>query len=311
MALEYDKQFDPEGYVAPEGEPRQHAIGDRRDGQVYIYDDDLTLVVNVAMVTGRPLLLRGPSGSGKSSVARHVARVLKRRYYEDVVSSTTQARDLLWKFDTVAQLADATAGKDLKPEEYVIPGILWWAFDNAGAARETRRTDPAIGGESDGSVVLLDEIDKADPDVPNNLLVPLGSLQFTARIGDRDVPVKAEHPPLVIITTNEERDLPPAFIRRCIAYSLKRPDRDRLLAIAREHFPNASPHVAQAIADLVIRIGDSREKAGALAPSTAEFLDAIAACAKLKVSPSSEDEVWKRVATAVLDKPRSEEAGGR
>lgn len=305
--MSYRKQFDPDKFSTTRAANVPPPTGDRRDGLVYIYDDDIVLAVNVALATGRPLLVRGPSGSGKSSLARHVARVLKRRYYEDVISSSTQARDLLWKFDTVAQLADASAGTKGEPSQYVQPGILWWAFDPKSAETVTPAKNPNAGDSSDEAVVLLDEIDKADPDVPNNLLVPLGSSEFKVKFPGREVPVKAETPPLVIITTNDERDLPNAFLRRCVVMRLDRPDAKQLAAIAAAHFGPDEDNLYAPIAELVGKLSEEKERAGAVAPSTAEYLDAISACRKLGVGPAKKKKVWEQVARAVLEKPRPDE----
>ena len=125
--------FDPENNPPP---PPTSAAGpgDRRDGGVYVYDDATILAA------GRPLLVRGPSGCGKSSLTRHAARVLRWRYYEKVITSRTQAQDLLWDVDHLRRLQDAQAGH-LRGghERYVRPGVLWWAFDQASAARQARR----------------------------------------------------------------------------------------------------------------------------------------------------------------------------
>lgn len=142
--------------------------GDRRDGLVYVYNERIELAVNVALATGRPMLVRGPSGGGKSSLARNVARRLKWRYYERVITSRTQAHDLLWTFDALRRLSDAQAQKlEEEAAHYVEPGVLWWAFDPASAARrglpegqspKRPAEDPGAGPKGSGAVVLLDEI---------------------------------------------------------------------------------------------------------------------------------------------------------
>jgi MoxR-like ATPase len=148
--------------------------------------------------------------------------------------------------------------------------------------------------------VLLDEIDKADPDVPNNLLVPLGSLVFT--VDDLDnLKVCASAPPLIFITTNEERQLPPAFLRRCVVLELHAPGKERLLSIASAHFGAAYQDLFNPVADLVLQ-STRREDGSQAAPSTAEFLDAVRTCIRLNVLPGSED--WDSIASITLWKPR-------
>jgi len=288
--------------------------GDRRDGLVYVYDEKIELAVNVALATGRPLLVRGPSGCGKSSLARNVARRMKWRYYEQVITSRTQARDLLWTFDALRRLSDAQA-KRLRTEMayYIEPGVLWWAFDHEGASRrglpkevsvENPAADPGVGPKGSGVVVLLDEIDKADPDVPNNLLVPLGSFEF--KIRETGEEVVAKRPLLLIITTNDERMLPTAFMRRCVVLELDPPDEDLLIKIAGEHYGPDASNIYRSIAERVMKIAANAsgkmttgKPVSAVAPSTAEYLDTVRACIDLGLSPDQESE-WKVVSTATL-----------
>ena len=210
------KRFEPPGYRL-EGAPEAPA-GDRRDGKVYVYDDDIVLAVNVALAIRRPLLISGPAGSGKSSLAKFVANVMGWRYYEDVVTARTQARDLQWTFDAIRRLSDAQANKDLGAGGYVEPGVLWWAFQpktaaTRGADDETRAKPgfrkaepPSQDQQGDRAVVLIDEIDKADPDVPNSLLVALGSNEFRIVETNALVRATADAEPFVMITTNDERE---------------------------------------------------------------------------------------------------------
>ena len=170
------RHFSPDHVFRPE--PADDP-GDSRRAPVYVYTEEIILAVNVALATRRPLLVRGPSGSGKSSLARNIAQFKGWRYYDKVITSRTQARDLLWDIDLVRRLHDARFADQTLPEglgPYVIPGVFWWAFDRESAGRHG--TDPQHESDDERAVVLLDEIDKADPDVPNNLLVPLGSLEF-------------------------------------------------------------------------------------------------------------------------------------
>ncbi|HEX7186220.1 MAG TPA: MoxR family ATPase [Thermoanaerobaculia bacterium] len=263
--------------------------------------------MRVALATGRPLLVRGPSGCGKSSLARHAARVLRWRYYERVITSRTQAQDLLWEVDHLRRLQDAQAGK-LRGgrERYVRPGVLWWAFDRDGATRQALRAstaartagrlDPNLGDDDPRAVVLVDEIDKADPDVPNNLLVPLGSLQFQVEETREVVRTTEDRAPLVVITTNDERELPAAFLRRCVELKLEAPQGDRLLSIAREHFPGTPE---EELKDVARRVSEASGD-GADPPSPAELLDTIRAVRDLKqqgLTPAWNDllrvTVWK------------------
>lgn len=322
--MKYRKEFNPEHVVnlAPSGDGA--AAGDRRDGSVYVYTDEIVLAVNVALATGRPLLLRGPSGSGKSTLARNVARVLGWRYYEDVISSRTQARDLLWRFDTLRRLSDAQVKRlEERLYAYIDPGVLWWAFDRTSALRRGApdgvevplAAEPAQESRHERAVVLLDEIDKADPDVPNNLLVPLGSLEFTVQ--EIDERIQGARPPLIFITTNDERELPPAFLRRCIVLTLAGPDRTRLTEIARAHFGDDDKELYEKVAGLVLEQGAEPAAAGGrrdrrvgqAVPSTAEYLDAVRACRKLKIRP--ENEIWSQIAQVTLWKPRDTAAAGR
>lgn len=278
--------------------------GDRRDGGVYSYTPEITLAVDVALATGRPLLVRGPSGGGKSSLARNAARVLEWRYYEQVISSRTQAQDLLWEIDHLRRLQDAQIHQ-LRGgiNSYIRPGVLWWAFDRDSAQSQAQLFhgdeadhDPNLGDDHDRAVVLLDEIDKADPDVPNNLLVPLGSLEFQV-LETKPVKTPDEKAPLVVITTNDERELPPAFLRRCVELKLEAPKRERLIEIGGLHFPAAKTALLEALADLIVSAPQPA--------SIAEYLDTVRACDTLGVEPGTEKwtslvgvTVWKHGKTA-------------
>lgn len=315
MSYEYTRLFNPPK-ISAAAQSVGAALGDRRDGVVYVYDERIILAVNVAMATGRPLLVRGPSGCGKSSLARHVARVKGWRYYERVISSRTQAHDLLWEMDHLRRLQDAQA-KTLQSNlaSYIRPGVLWWAFDRESAGRQAKRVfsgetsdrlDPNLEADHDRAVVLLDEIDKADPDVPNNLLVPLGSLEFQVEETGEVVKARKDNAPFVLITTNDERDLPTAFLRRCIELTLEAPGWDRLEEIVREHFPKMSGKDRKGIRERIEKAaGDG---AGAL-PSPAELLDVVRAWDDL--GPKLSDDAWKDILNMAVWKPgRSEEKVG-
>lgn len=331
--LSYKKIFDPGEAQVFDGGDGAAAPGDRRDGSVYVYDEEIVLAVNVALATSRPLLIRGPSGSGKSSLARNVARFLGWRYYEDVISSRTQARDLLWRFDTLRRLNDAQAQRLKKDVYYVEPGVLWWAFDPEGARRrglsadglkglkpqsevkEFLAADPNKGDRHERAVVLLDEIDKADPDTPNNLLVPLGSFQFFALEAEADVQVERAQAPLVVITSNDERELSSAFLRRCVMLNLQAPGRQRLVEIARAHFGDEHADLYEKVARRMTsrRKGEDEEEEDSgdgPRPSAAEFIDTVRACIELGVWPEAKDKTWKALSRVTLSKPRDLSGAG-
>jgi MoxR-like ATPase len=314
---------------------------DRRDGEVYLTSQDVNLAVDVALATGRPLLVRGEPGSGKSTLAPFVAKDRVWRYYEQVVTSRTQATDLLWSFDSVRRLADAQTlprGARLDDFRYVEPGVLWWAFAPVSAAQRgafgharqpvvPRRSavdpmyDPNKGRSPDHAVVLIDEIDKADPDMPNSLLVPLGSSEFV--VTETGTRVRKEPPTkkipntapqdgglsrhLIVVTTNEERELPQAFLRRCVIMTLPAPTVDWLVRVAGEHvsksggtFTESTESLARALAEELMKTREAAVRQAVRPPSTAEFLDALRACVGLEISLDSPQ--WALVRELTLAK---------
>jgi MoxR-like ATPase len=309
---------------------------DRRDGRVYLLSDELRLAVEVALTTGRPLLLRGAPGSGKSSLAAFIARNLRYRYYEHTVTATTRAQDLLWRFDTVRRLSDAQVrtaeDPPLRDADYVEPGVLWWAFNRDSASRrgeakqDARPGKPAIEPNAElnarrrrgRAVVLIDEIDKADPDMPNGLLEPLSLAMFVVT----ETGAKIERPTrtaqeaaaepisqiFIVITTNEERDLPPAFIRRCIVFKLHQPDPWRLVQIARLHLRGEGRtfniNLCQELADRTKKLQEQAEDEGMRPPGVAEYLDAVRACTALEITPD-DSLAWRVLAHATLAKWQS------
>jgi len=314
--------------------PAAHGPAERDSGEVYLYNKEIVAAVNVAWATGRPLLLRGRPGTGKSTLAKNVAKTLGRAFEEVVVTSGTRKEDLLWRFDAVRRLADAQVTKDqesgLKPDEaYVLPGPLWWAFDATSAATQMGKADEVLlerrkeknHHDPDTEwVILIDEIDKADPDVPNDLLGPLGSMRFRVDPLGQDVVARAvpadteaekrieeeKKRPLVFITTNEERTLPAAFVRRCVVLHLEPPKKDVLVKIAKAHFQRAlaeervTENALGTLADRFVRMRDGDMK-GERDLSTAEFIDAIDAAIDLDVSMADDDE-WELLAQVALRK---------
>ncbi len=321
--MEYRRRyFDPHAAALA---PGVNAVADGTDSgesvtPVYVYTDRIVIAVNVALATRRPLLIAGPPGSGKSTLARHVAAVNGWRYLQQVVTSRTQAEDLLYRMDALQRLNDAQlAGRDLLPDfAYLDPGVLWWAFDRDSAARRGAGSDevsalgdrfpvprnPSIGADADDVVVLIDEIDKAEPDVPNDLLEPLDRGSFAVR--GRTEPVTKHGQVLLIITTNGERELPPAFYRRCVVLTLGEIDTARLLEIAALHFGTEHRPLHEMIADWFMSSAQHARQRALRSPSTAEYLDTVRACQHLAATSVNGGEhgsaaaVWQEVARLAL-----------
>ncbi len=215
------------------------------------FDAESVLAVQTALAIGRPLLLRGEPGIGKSQLARAVAAILKSPFLYHVMDERSERDDLLHFNDAVARLAEAQvcahlakANEDwrevLSERNFMRPGVLWWAFDWESAKVQAARfradgrrvcKEPVApagwtpeAAQACGPVVLIDEIDKADPSVPNGLLECLGNKGFQiAQIGEGVELPEGNKPPLIMITTNEERELPSAFLRRCLVLHLEFP----------------------------------------------------------------------------------------
>ncbi len=271
--------------------------------------------INAALAARRPLLVRGEPGTGKSQLAAAAARVLRRPLVTHVVDARTEARDLLWRFDAVERLgkAQVLAGtrKDEREVEcllaeanFVRPGPLWWAFA-WDYCRDTLRqaepsTPPADWRSEHGVVVLIDEIDKADSDVPNGLLEALGNHRFEPLAHGV---VQASGPePLVILTTNEERALPDAFVRRCLVLKMPFPDDAELGARARAHFGG----IAEPVVDEALRMLAADRKMATdhqlPKPGQAEFLDLLRAVRELEPEPKAQLELMQRLKQFVFDK---------
>lgn len=271
------------------------------DRPVYRFSERRAVnAVNIAMAVGRPLLVTGPPGSGKSSLARGVAAELGWAYLEHVFTSRTELADLTCGVDLVRRLADAQVQRLRDDWAYRRPGVLWWAFDPESASRrgsvdaDERLGDPRQGG-SGGTVVLFDEIDKADPDLPNDLLEPLDQRAFTAY---GDVRVVARDEVLVVITSNGERRLPPAFVRRCVHLHLAPDSTAFFVSVARAHFGVRPDPLYEEIAAVFHRLRRAATRLGRRLPSTAEYVDTVRACLRLGVRP--DQPAWLAVVEAAL-----------
>ena len=288
------------------------------------YTKEASMALWAAYVTGRPLLLRGEPGTGKSQIARAAAHCLRAPLVTCVIDSRTEPQDLRYQYDAVARLADAQALRDsnerggLSQQNYIIPGPLWWAFNwqtakqQSDAARvftsppEIPVFEPAADDTNQqqyspdhGCVLLLDEIDKADSDVPNGLLESLGNTGFQVPYIDKPV-ICGNKPPLVIITTNEERELPAAFVRRCLVLQLDLPKdhavlkqwlQDRALV----HKYACEDSIVARAADLLISDRQRATAAGFTPPGQAEFLDMLSALSKMAPADTQKQEeylVW-------------------
>ena len=299
--------------------------GAERDTIRHRFADRELDAINAALLAGRPLLVRGEPGVGKSQLARAAAQGLGRVFVSKVIDARTEARDLLYTFDAVRRLADAqtlnargiTEAKAVEQAlaelRYVQPGPLWWAFDWDGARRPTdgaENTPPEQSDEADpgnGAVVLLDELDKADSSVPNGLLEALGQGAFDGPGGLR---VESRStPPLVVVTTNEERALPDAFLRRCLVLHLKVPTKRPELLTWLEH--RARGHFDQSqIANSILRqaaeqlADDRREilRRGLAPPGSAEFLDLLRVLVRATVDSESQQQLLDQVSEFVLRK---------
>ena len=227
----------------------QEISNDHGESHRYVFEENAKNAINAALLINRPLLIRGEPGVGKSQLAKAAAEALGRAYIPFVVNASTESQDLLWTFDAVARLADAQiegalckndkereeARERLALHKYLKPAALWATLNWASAEAQFEDTHnpelsplPSYQGdknvEENGVVLLIDEIDKADSSVPNGLLEVLGSNRFHPEGLDKPVEVEKEGiKPLIIITTNEERTLPDAFIRRCLSVTLGLP----------------------------------------------------------------------------------------
>ena len=236
----------------------------------YVSTEDLSMAVNASVTLERPLLIKGEPGTGKTLLAIEVAESLGKRLIEWHIKSTTKATQGLYEYDAVTRLRDSQLGdervKDIN--NYINKGKLWEAF------------------EADEQVVLLiDEIDKADIEFPNDLLQELDRMEFYCY--ETDQTIKAKHRPIIIITSNNEKELPDAFLRRCFFHFIQFPDRETMEKIVAVHYPKIKKKLVKEALDVffdVRKIPGLKKK-----PSTSELVDWL----KLLLSDDIPDEILK------------------
>ncbi len=235
----------------------------------YVASEELMASVNISIALGKPLLIKGEPGTGKTQLAEAVSKALGKKLIIWNIKSTTKAQEGLYIYDTIQRLYDGQFGEEGVDDiaKYIKLGKLGEAFD------------------SDEQVVLLiDEIDKADIEFPNDLLWELDQMEFY--INETKRTVKAKHRPIVIITSNAEKELPDAFLRRCIFHFIEFPDQELMERIVRVHHPNVEENLLKQAMDTFYAIRDIRDIRKK--PSTSELIDWINA---LQIGGISANEI--------------------
>ena len=222
----------------------------------YIATDDLSMAVNAAVTLQRPILIKGEPGTGKTQLAIEVARALGKPLYEWHIKSTTKAQQGLYEYDAVARLRDSQLGDDKVHDiaNYIMRGKIWEAFDS-----------------EEQPVLLIDEIDKADIEFPNDLLQELDRMEFY--VYETRKLVTARTRPIIVITSNNEKELPDAFLRRCFFHYIRFPDQKTMQKIVDVHFPKLKKELLSEALDAFYKVRDVRGLKKK--PSTSELLDWI------------------------------------
>ena len=220
----------------------------------YVATEDLQMAVNAAVALQRPLLIKGEPGTGKTLLAAEVADALGLRLIPWHIKSTTKAQQGLYEYDAVSRLRDSQLGDDRVQDiaNYIKPGKLWEAFD-----------------AEEQVVLLIDEIDKADIEFPNDLLLELDRMEF--HVYETGETVRARQRPVVIITSNNEKELPDAFLRRCFFHFIRFPERETMEQIVEVHFPDIQKTLVQEALDIFFEVRKVRGLKKK--PSTSELID--------------------------------------
>ena len=240
----------------------------------YVASDDLMMAVNAAVTLERPLLIKGKPGTGKTMLAVEVAKALSRPLFQWHVKSTSKAQQGLYEYDAVSRLRDSQLGEDKVHDiaNYIVRGPLWESFDS-----------------EQPSVVLIDEVDKADIEFPNDLLRELDRMEFY--VYETRQLVKARNRPVIIITSNNEKELPDAFLRRCFFHYIRFPDQETMTKIVDVHYPGVKKSLLREALEVFFEI---REVPGLKKkPSTSELLDWLKLLMAEDISPDalrSQDE---------------------
>jgi MoxR-like ATPase len=270
------------------------------DASAHVFEKLDVLAIKAALASGRPLLVRGEPGTGKTQLARAVAQQLGWALVYKVINGLTELEELFWRYDAVDRLGEAQVMAGEKPtvrmenlnhRRFLTPGPFWWAFDWNSAQQQlddwSRRKQGRPEWNTDepppGVVLLIDEIDKADLDLPNGLLEAFGQNSFQIPWIEAGSVSRCDIPLLAVITTNEERELPRAFLRRCLVLQLEYPSAENatgfnnwVMQRGRIHFAKeeCSDEVLEAAAELIRRDRRSTEY-GAIRPGLAEYIDLL------------------------------------
>lgn len=295
---------------------------------VHVIDSKSIDAINAALATRRPLLIRGEPGTGKSQLARAAAVLLKRNFWVHSVDARTETRDLLYTLDAVARLATAQlmsalhkADADVKElmdvSRFVQPGPIWWAFHGSSAQEQATKAqvEPPVGWNAQlSTVVLIDEIDKADASVPNGLLDALGHNRFDVP-GRKPVELTATQLPLIVMTTNEERSMPDAFLRRCLVLHLGLPKEraaliETLVQRGKAHFASCHETVLGKAAEQLYQDREAIRARDLVPPGLAEYVDLLRALVEQK--PNDTDgqlALLKRISQFMYEKHPPELTG--